>query len=233
MIDFHSHILPGIDDGSRSLEESLQMLRMEAEQGITHVVATPHFYPRHDDPEKFLARRAKSAMALYRALERYPELPRFSLGAEVYFYRGMSDSDLLDRLRIGKGNCILVEMPVASWEPSMYAELARIREKRGLTPIVAHVDRYIAPLRTHGIPRKLEELPVLVQANASFFTERSTASMALKMLRAGQIHLIGSDCHNTDTRSPNMAPALERISRKLGREALDALEANSRRALKP
>ena len=115
----------------------------------------------------------------------------------------------------------------------MYAELAQIRQKRGLTPIVAHVDRYIAPLRTHGIPRKLEELPVLVQANASFFAERSTAAMALKMLRDGQIHLIGSDCHNTDTRCPNMAPALERISRKLGREALDALELNSRRALKP
>ena len=58
VIDFHSHILPGIDDGSKNVEESLQMLRMMAKQGITHVVATPHFYPQHDTPESFLKRRA-------------------------------------------------------------------------------------------------------------------------------------------------------------------------------
>ena len=60
IIDFHSHILPGIDDGSRSLEESLEMLSLEAQCGIRHVVATPHFYPGHDHPSRFLARRAFS-----------------------------------------------------------------------------------------------------------------------------------------------------------------------------
>ena len=60
VIDFHSHVLPGIDDGSPSVEASVEMLRMEAEQGIRHVVATPHFYPRHDTPEHFLRRRAEA-----------------------------------------------------------------------------------------------------------------------------------------------------------------------------
>ena len=58
VIDFHSHILPGIDDGSASVEQSIAMLRMEAEQGIDHVVATPHFYPQYDTPEHFLRKRA-------------------------------------------------------------------------------------------------------------------------------------------------------------------------------
>ena len=63
IIDFHSHILPGIDDGSESVEQSIAMLRMEAEQGITHVVATPHFYPRHDTPQRFLQRRKDADVA--------------------------------------------------------------------------------------------------------------------------------------------------------------------------
>ena len=60
IIDFHSHVLPGIDDGSKSVEQSIAMLKREAEQGITHVVATPHFYPQEDRPEKFLRRREKA-----------------------------------------------------------------------------------------------------------------------------------------------------------------------------
>ena len=54
IIDFHSHILPGIDDGSADPEESLELLRRSARQGIRKMVATPHFYPRYDSPEKFL-----------------------------------------------------------------------------------------------------------------------------------------------------------------------------------
>ena len=66
--DLHSHILPGIDDGSRSLEESLVMLSMEADQGVGVVAATPHFDPRRDSPEAFLDRRNAAAQALTRAM---------------------------------------------------------------------------------------------------------------------------------------------------------------------
>ena len=102
----------------------------------------------------------------------------------------------------------------------MYRELEGIREKQGLTPIIAHVDRYIRPFHTYKIPARLEKLPVLVQANASFFLERGTRGMALKMLRAGQIHLLGSDCHNMDSRRPNLGQAVEIIQSKLGKDPL-------------
>ena len=65
MIDFHSHILPGIDDGSKSVEMSIKMLRREAQQGISRVVATPHFYPQTDNPERFLRRRAEAERILF------------------------------------------------------------------------------------------------------------------------------------------------------------------------
>ena len=60
VVDFHTHILPGIDDGSSSAEESLAMLQMEKEQGIDTVVVTPHFYPQEDRPERFLKRRKEA-----------------------------------------------------------------------------------------------------------------------------------------------------------------------------
>ena len=63
-IDFHTHILPGIDDGSASVEESIELLKAEAAQGITKVVATPHFYANYDSPERFLERRAKAKVLL-------------------------------------------------------------------------------------------------------------------------------------------------------------------------
>lgn len=223
MIDFHSHVLPGIDDGSKSLEESIALLRLEAEQGITHVVATPHFYARYDDPEKFLEKRSRAEESLRKEMEKHDGMPTLSVGAEVYYFRGMSDSDILSRLVIGDSNCIMVEMPKAPWPEAAFRELEEIHRKRGLVPIVAHVDRYIRPLKTYGIPGKLDKLPVLVQANGEFFLEKATASMAMRMLKKGQIHLIGSDCHNLSSRKPNLGEAIELIEQRLGADAIDRI----------
>ena len=95
IVDFHSHILPGIDDGSQSVEESLALLRMEAEQGIRRVVATPHFYPRHDTPDRFLRRRARAEEILRDEMAKEPGLPELCIGAEVYFFSGISESDAI------------------------------------------------------------------------------------------------------------------------------------------
>lgn len=217
--DFHSHILPGIDDGSADVAESLEMLRQEAEQGIRQVVATPHFYARHDSPERFLEKRAHAAALLQEAAQRHPELPEVFLGAEVYFFPGISDSDALSRLTINQSRYLLLEMPMPPWTEAMYREIAGIYEKQGLIPIIAHVDRYIRPFRTYDIPKRLAELPVLVQANAGFFLRPGSRRMALKLLREDRIHLLGSDCHNISTRPPNLAGAQARIEGKLSAKA--------------
>lgn len=231
VIDFHSHILPGIDDGSKNVEESLQMLRMMAKQGITHVVATPHFYPQYDTPEHFLKRRTEAEAALREVMAGENDLPKLSVGAEVYYFRGISDSDAIKELTVDRKRCILIEMPTAPWTETMYQELEALSVKRGLTPVIAHLDRYIGPFRTHGIPKRLATLPVLIQANAEFFLERSTSAMALRMLKKGEIHLLGSDCHNMKSRKPNLGDALEWIRRKLGKDIVTALNVNARMVL--
>ena len=223
LIDFHSHVLPGIDDGSKSVEMSIQMLRVEAQQGIGHVVATPHFYPQYDTPERFLKRRAAAEIALREEMQKHTGMPELSVGAEVYYFPGISDSEGISELTIDQKRCILIEMPTSSWTEAMYRELEGIYVKRGLIPIVAHIDRYIGRFHNRGILKRLEHMPVLIQANAEFFLEKNTTSMALRMLKQNQIHLLGSDCHNLSSRKPELGEVLGRIRDRLGDEAMDEI----------
>lgn len=221
--DFHSHILPNVDDGSASVEESIAMLRLEAEQGIRQVIATPHFYPRYDSPERFLARRKTAEAALRDAMATYDDLPQVICGAEVYFFSGISECEALPQLTIGGKKCILIEMPPVPWTKNMYSELEAIHSRWALTPIIAHVDRYLGVLSTYGIPQRLAELPVLVQANASFFLQPGSRGRALRMLKKDQIQLLGSDCHNLSTRPPNLEKALQVIGRHLPPDILERI----------
>ena len=165
IVDFHSHILPGMDDGSASVAESIALLRMEAEQGIDHVVATPHFYPQKDTPERFLQRRAEAEAALREEMQKHTGLPKLSVGAEVFYFPGISDSEAMASLTVDRKRCILIEMPQPPWSDAVYREIQGLYTKRGLIPIIAHIDRYIGAFRTYGSPDRLAEYPVLVQAN--------------------------------------------------------------------
>lgn len=220
VIDCHSHILPGIDDGSASVEESIVLLRREAEQGISHVIATPHFYAQYETPEGFLHKRQKSEEVLRAAMQKVRGLPRLAVGAEVYFFRGMSETESLPQLTIGGKHCILIEMPPAPWTDSMYRELEDIWHRRGIIPVIAHIDRYIRPFRTYQIPERLAQMPVLVQANAGFFLDKRTRRMALRLLQSDRIQLLGSDCHNLTNRPPRLGEAVEVIEKHLGQPAL-------------
>lgn len=233
IVDFHSHILPGIDDGSANLEESLELMRLSYRQGVEHMVATPHFYPRHDSPERFLRRREEAWRQLQEEMLYHLEVPEITVGAEVYFFSGISDSELINALTFEGKRCILIEMPDSPWNESHYRELEGIYIKHGITPIIAHVDRYIRPFHTHGIPERLEKLPVMVQANASFFVHSATRRMALRMLKQERIHLLGSDCHNLTSRRPNLEAAVEIIGQQLGTGALHRIRENQQQLLGP
>ena len=218
LIDFHSHILPGIDDGSQSVSESLAMLQAEAQQGVTHVVATPHFYAQSDSPRRFLSRRAAAMDELQSAVRGFEDLPQICLGAEVHYFAGMSESEVLSDLTIGGSKYVLVEMPPAPWSDSMYRELEWLYREQGLVPVLAHIDRYMGRFFGGRLMQQLAKLPVLVQANANFLISRSTQKQALKMLSSGQIHVLGSDCHNMTSRPPVLEHAARVILQKMGPE---------------
>ena len=206
--DFHTHILPCFDDGSKSPEQSLQMLKMEAQAGVKRVVFTPHFYPHESSISQFLQERDRSYQILLEAVKDIPDLPEMYLGAEVYFYRGMAATKELKQLTIAGSPYILVEMPMGDWTDGMYEELESLH-RNGLYPIIAHLDRYITPFNTRGIPEKLAKLPVLVQINAAALQTFWKRKQFLKYLKKDMVHLIGSDCHNCTTRSPKMQEAVK------------------------
>ena len=227
VVDFHTHILPRMDDGSRSAECSLEMLRMEAEQGIERVVLTPHFYANHDSPRSFLERRNRSEEALRGAIKDI-KCPQLLVGAEVHYFEGMSDSEYLAELAVQGTNCILVELPMGHWDERLLLELGSIYPKHKIYPVVAHLDRYTGFFHTEEIFEEISRLPVKIQANAGFFTRRFSRKKALKLLANGKIHLLGSDCHNNKVRVPNLGTALNIIERELGESAVRYINSNEK-----
>lgn len=219
--DMHTHILPGVDDGSPDLETSVRMLDAMYAQGIRRVAATPHFYANHDSPERFLRRRAAAAEKLRQAWKW--EDMELRIGAEVHYFDGISDCEALQDMAIEGTDLILVEMQSAPWSERCFDELQGIRHKRGLIPVIAHLDRYITPVRQFGIPAKLANLPVLVQINGEALLHRGSRSMVLKMLRGGNVHLLGSDCHSMGSRKPNLGDAWKILNDKLDSQALESL----------
>ena len=231
IIDFHSHILPAMDDGSRTGQESVAMLEMQQKQGIRRVLATPHFDARVDTPEVFLRRRAEAVARLDRAVSYCSGLPQVIPGAEVRYFPGMSHCEALEQLTVAGTRTILVEMPFTPWDQAHYRELEGLSKRLGLVPVIAHVERYLGRFQIGEVPQRLAELPVLIQANANFFLRFSTAPRAMAMLKKHQIHLLGSDCHDLVDRPPNLGKAVARIRSRLGEEALEHIAASQNRAL--
>jgi len=226
MTDIHCHVLPQMDDGSRSVEESLAMLEALAAQGVSCVAATPHFYAGENSPEEFLGRRAASMEKLAGVWR--PGLPTLKLGAEVCYFEGVSRCKELDALEIEDTGLLLLEMPFSRWTPRMLREVweLQVRVRPGMTVLLAHIERYLRWQEAETWDALLE-WGVLNQCNASFFLRWQTKYKALRMLREGRIHLLGSDSHNMDSRPPELGKALA----MLGRNERQILEENSRRFL--
>lgn len=212
MIDLHSHILPGVDDGSKDVEMSRKMLEILSHQGVTAVVATPHFYAASDSPEAFLRRREEGFARL--GDTPIPVLP----GAEVAYFDGMSRSDILPRFCLGDSRLLLVEMPWGAWSSRMVREVCELTVQQGVLPVLAHVNRYRESFMKYA--STLAEQGVLFQWNAEAFVNWRTRRWALGQMKAGNVHFLGSDCHNLTTRPPQMADAAKYIAKKLGDEAL-------------
>lgn len=220
MIDWHSHILPRVDDGSRSLEESEGLLEKLAEQGVTTVVATPHFIADNESVAGFIERR-NSAYDKLKKSGAHANL-EIRLGAEVKYYSGISRLAELRSLCTEKTRLLLLEMPIASWTEYTVKELIEIATTKNIVLILAHVERMLK-LQSKKTMQRLIEAGVLMQVNASFFTDSRTKRKALKLLKKGDIHLVGSDCHSLKKRPPEIGAAYEIINRKFGEDFISSL----------
>ena len=204
--DFHGHFLPGMDDGSRSVEESLKMLQMAKDQGVTKMFATPHYYPT-ETVETFLERRAQCWQRLSAAMEGDPRnYPQVALGAEVAYRQGIGNAEDLETLCLGNSRYLLLELPFTSWNGMLFRDISTIANVRGIIPIIAHVERYM-PMQSPKMLQRLWEQDVLFQMNAEPLLIWYKRGKAKKLLTDGAVQLLGSDCHNLTTRKPNLGLA--------------------------
>lgn len=219
MFDFHTHILPGVDDGSRSVQESLSMIDELVRQGATGIAATPHFYAQRSSPEQFFAKRADA----WAKLEPYLKMgqPEIRLGAEVQYFEGINRYERLEQFCIDGTRLLLLEMPVCSWTTRMVATVAEMNSRENLRILLAHIERYL-PYGNRAALESLAEQGVLIQVSTGFFVEKRRKAM--KLMRDGYVHFLGTDSHNLDARRPDLAPALEIIRRKMGKQWLAELE---------
>lgn len=220
MIDWHSHILPEMDDGSRDVAESISLLNMLSQQGADIVAATPHFLANNESVDGFLERRKNAFDQLQTQL---PEgAPKIVLGAEVKYYQGISRLPEFEKLRIEGSNLLLLEMSMSRWTEYTVRELVELSGSRKATILLAHVERYWK-LQSEETWERLYDSGILMQVNASFFTGIGTRRRALQMLKDGAVQFIGSDCHNVTSRPPNIGKAFEIIEKKLGDDFLNQM----------
>ena len=215
MTDLHSHVLPEMDDGSRSLQESVEMLNLLARQKIVRVAATPHFYANDESVSEFLERRKLSFERLKKELT--PEMPEMLLGAEVRYYEGLSRLDGLKSLCIQGTRILLIEMPERKWSEYAVRELVDIASNRRIIPVLAHIERCIFHQSSETFGRLLTD-GVMMQINAEFLNGFFSRTKALRLIQKGQVHFIGSDCHNMRERAPDIGRAYETLRKKLGED---------------
>ena len=198
--DYHTHVLPGIDDGSKNVSMSLAMLNILKEQGVTSVACTPHYYPTREDPASFLKRREASYNSICEELS--DELPSLLLGAEFYYYEGISRLDCIDRFIIHGTDLLLLEMPFTKWASRWIDELIELNELKNIHVMLAHVNRYRKYLDWNTL-RDIAAEGIAFQINNESFNSFPSRRKTMKLFKIASDIYLGSDAHNADSRRPN------------------------------
>ncbi len=193
VVDFHSHILPHADHGSKSLSTSLQQLKLARECGVSRIIATPHFYPQHENPEIFLKRRKECYERLKGAVTE--EAPDIRLGAEVLICENICKMPFLDDLCIEGTKALLVELPFAPLSREDANSVKGLIDEN-YTVILAHADRYA--------PKDIELLlsyGAKIQLNASSICHIFGIRHLKKWISQNKVAAIGSDIHGADEKA--------------------------------
>lgn len=230
IVDFHSHFLPGIDDGAVDEGSSLEMLRASINMGVTDFVSTSHCYPySSEDIEEFLEKRSAAFEKLKAAAaEREFELPRIFLGSEVHLTCDISEMRAIKKLCIEGTDYMLLEMPSSPWNDSVVEGVYKLSIK-GIKPIIAHMERNFG--QKQELLDQLCCLDILVQVNAEAFAVGPFKKRLDTLVKTGMLHVIGTDMHNMDRRKPTMDIGKKLITKRYGAECWDYFMSNAQSVL--
>ena len=235
IIDIHAHVLPGLDDGPHTLDESLQMCALYVRQGVTTVVATPHVGHSRFDVTSHAVRRSTEALA-DACRERMPQLEILP-GADVRLQPMLLDMlDAGELLTLGDtGRYLLLELPPQAVPriENLVADLA----ERGVTPIISHPERNPDLLRKPDRLAELVECGYLVQVTAGSLLGsfgRAAKSAAEEFIEAGLVHVAAGDAHAASgRRCPELRRAADYLVSSVGEDmARDLLNHNPARIIR-
>lgn len=207
MIDFHAHILPGVDHGSHDLAESTAQLALLKQAGVETVVASSHFYPAQHTVEGYLARSTQALEALMQIGE--DQLPRICRGAEVLLCESLDKMDGVEKLCVEGSSCMLLELPFASWSDGLIDTAFRMIQG-DFTVVLAHIDRYRDRL---DIIDEMLAAGAKAQLNAEGLCGMFAAKRWKRYLENGSVVALGSDLHGADQKAVERFASLQK---KLG-----------------
>lgn len=191
IVDFHSHILPGVDHGSEDLNTSILQLDIAKNSSVNRILATSHFYPAQHNVLDFLQMRDKAAKELITA--KGADLPEIKLGAEVLICDGLERLPDLSKLCFQGTNYIMIELPFFEFTENMAATIEAISEQ-GLNVILAHADRYPKNVIEYLLDYGVKSLQINADSLCAFFKKKHI----FKWLEKGFVGMIGSDIHGAD-----------------------------------
>ena len=211
MFDIHSHILPGVDDGAADTDISLKLLQMMQKQGVTDVVATPHFYAMHQEIGEFERKVSGAYLELMKKTQGM-NLPRVSIGSEVFYFNGIGRSEGIKELTLCGSQFILLELPNCKLDSDILRDIADMYDRLGLITILAHLERYSAERGYNKVLEMIDNETVFAQINASSLFSKHLKRPAMKLIKQGYASFLASDAHSPDGRPPMMKQAIEFIS---------------------
>lgn len=235
MIDFHNHILPDIDDGAKSLEISLSMLKCAYSQGITDVVNTVHFqHPKVEGKDISFDSVKKAIDELQKELYNINLPIKLHFGAEVLFQPNLLEVKKNPLVNYGHGKYILVEF-LTHYLPKNHRQVLFDLKISGTTPIIAHPERYRAVQNNFNIIKEWLDSGCIIQVSAGSLLGRMgkvIEQTALKIINNNFCQILGSDAHNDKNRNFMLKEAFDIVEGIIGQSARKLVYDNPNSVLK-
>ena len=226
--DFHSHLIPGVDDGARDLDDAMEGVRRMVDAGVRRVVTTPHLDASiSEDPDILSARLEEVRVAweplLARVTSEHPELD-FRRGFEIML--NVPDANFSEEeLRLGGTSFVLVEWPRSHLPPGTTEVLSRLRFA-GMKPVVAHPERYVGMDRELELAAEWRRAGAYLQVNYGSLLGRyggDARTTAFRLLRRGWVDYFSTYFHGRPSLSLYLEEAFERLEEMAGAEQIQML----------
>ena len=222
--DIHSHILPGLDDGAKNIEDSKQMLYTAYNNGIRHIIATPHFHE-----ERFTSTLEEIRTSYEQVKRLIIDLGldiNLYLGQEIY-YSSNTPSLLLEHkiLTMADSDYVLLEFSTKATFQYIKSALQTIIMS-GYIPILAHFERYDDIVSDWNHIDEIFDMGIYIQVNASTITgsiRHKPTRLVRKLLKYDMVHFMATDTHNNGTRPPNLQECINYLDKKYGQAHVDRL----------